>query len=154
MSTPASVKIKKPQRVQTAPELQPTVLGSAVSENGANSAVAGSAGLRRSSSLGGEHSLPPSGWLRRAAAGLDKPEAYRDNASRRLTLLSLGCRAEIPSRALRERGGARPSNHHDRLAGRRKLGSPNSMNFIPWKKMLGGYQSALGLRVASFSLRK
>jgi len=23
-------------------------------------------------------------------------------------------------------------------------GSPNTMNFIPWKKMLGGYQSAVG----------
>src|SRR5262249_13188983 len=28
------------------------------------------------------------------------------------------------------------------------VGSPNSMNFIPWKKMLGGYQSAFGWSVA------
>src|ERR1017187_7708450 len=34
--------------------------------------------------------------------------------------------------------------HQSRLAGIRKLGSPNSMNFIPWKKMLGGYQSSFG----------
>lgn len=33
--------------------------------------------------------------------------------------------------------------------GNGKLGSPKSMNFIPWKKMLGGYQSALGFSSAS-----
>jgi hypothetical protein len=36
--------------------------------------------------------------------------------------------------------------------GKRRLGSPNSMNFIPWKKTLGGYQSAFGFNVARCSL--
>ena len=31
-------------------------------------------------------------------------------------------------------------------------GSPKSMNFMPWKKMLGGYQSLVGFRSASFSV--
>ena len=35
-----------------------------------------------------------------------------------------------------------------------KEGSPKSMYFMPWKKMLGGYQSAFGLSVANFSLSK
>ncbi len=29
------------------------------------------------------------------------------------------------------------------------LGSPKSMNFIPWKKMLAGYQLSVGWIVAS-----
>jgi hypothetical protein len=45
-------------------------------------------------------------------------------------------------------------SHQGRLAGMRKLGSPNSMNFIPWKKMLGGYQSSFGFKVARRSLLK
>jgi len=35
--------------------------------------------------------------------------------------------------------------------GMRRLGSPKSMNFIPWKKMLGGYHESLGFRSVSFS---
>lgn len=33
-------------------------------------------------------------------------------------------------------------------------GSPKSMNFIPWKKMLGGYQPSSGASAASCSVAK
>jgi len=47
-----------------------------------------------------------------------------------------------------------PQSSQGRLAGSRRLGSPNTMNFIPWKKMLGGYQSSLGLSEARCSASK